>query len=167
MPLSPANVLLLTLYSTPRYAPTPFSSRTASTLFSFLACSYTVTLWSHQRDRDMNLPVAQYSHSAVANNESVLAYYAMKLSTNDLSTFITYTDKLSSWLRSERAYYAAARPEVRSYPFRPFILVNLNELLNVDYTSPRGKIFSSTKTVYNAANLTSDRSLEPVWSNRC
>src|SRR5271170_8362442 len=85
-------VLLLTLYSTPRYAPpTPFSSRTASTLFSFL---YTVALWSHQRDRNMNLPVVR---NPIADNERVFPYFAMKLATSDLSTFITYTDKLSAW----------------------------------------------------------------------
>jgi hypothetical protein len=49
----------------------------------------------------------------IASNDQVLTYYDSKLTTTDLNTYLAYADKLRAWLKSERAYYPAARPKVR------------------------------------------------------
>jgi hypothetical protein len=52
---------------------------------------------------------------AVVNNEAVLAHYMEKLSSQDVHTYVTISDKLTLWLRSDRAYYAAVRPKVSPF----------------------------------------------------
>jgi hypothetical protein len=48
----------------------------------------------------------------ITNNQKVLQNYAQKLASNDLTTFTRTAEKFGAWLKSERAYYPAARPQV-------------------------------------------------------
>jgi hypothetical protein len=50
--------------------------------------------------------------AAITNNEKVFPVFAKKLSSNDGNTFCNAAAKLSKWLNSDKAYYAAARPKV-------------------------------------------------------
>jgi hypothetical protein len=52
---------------------------------------------------------------AVVNNEAVLAHYMEKLSSQDVHTYVKIASKLTLWLSSDRAYYAAARPKVSTF----------------------------------------------------
>jgi len=49
--------------------------------------------------------------AAIKNNEKVFPVFAKKLSSNDKELFCSAIGKLSTWLSSEKAYYAEARPK--------------------------------------------------------
>lgn len=56
------------------------------------------------------------AHSAaISSNEKIFPIFAKKLASGDAQDFANTARKLAVWLGSEKAYYAAARPKVRSY----------------------------------------------------
>lgn len=56
------------------------------------------------------------AHSAAVNsNERIFPIFAKKLSSKDTKEFVNTAHKLTVWLGSEKAYYPAARPKVRSH----------------------------------------------------
>ena len=74
--------------------------------------------------------------AAITNNEKVFPVFANKLSSNDGKTFCNAASKLSKWLNSEKAYYAAARPKV-SLSVLSFER-SMNVILDPDYRLARG-----------------------------
>lgn len=54
------------------------------------------------------------AHSAaISSNEKIFPVFARKLASGDSKDYVHTVQKLTVWLGSEKAYYAAARPKVR------------------------------------------------------
>lgn len=52
------------------------------------------------------------SSNAVENNNKLFPIVASKLSQKDPAIYAAVAQKFGQWLSNEKAYYAAARPEV-------------------------------------------------------
>lgn len=52
--------------------------------------------------------------AAISANERTFPIFAKKLASKDFKEYVTTARKLATWLGSEKAYYPAARPKVRS-----------------------------------------------------
>lgn len=50
---------------------------------------------------------------ATENNQKLFRRYAKMFTLSDPDVYISHAEKLSLWLNDFKAYYAAARPEVR------------------------------------------------------
>ena len=66
-----------------------------------------------RRDCSQFMSVPQRS-SAVTQNEKVFPILKQRLASRNIDEYLVTTNKLKSWLKSERAYYPAARPKVRT-----------------------------------------------------
>jgi hypothetical protein len=58
---------------------------------------------------------------ATENNQKLFHRYGKKFALNDPLVYTAYADKLSLWLSDFKAYYAAARPQVRISSNLPFM----------------------------------------------
>jgi len=57
---------------------------------------------------------APVSAQAMENNQRLFVRYAKVFKDNDVVPYAIHAHKLAAWLRDSKAYYTAARPEVRS-----------------------------------------------------
>lgn len=55
---------------------------------------------------------AKAAQNAISENERIFPIFAQRLASNEPKEFVNTTRKLATWLSSEKAYYAAARPKV-------------------------------------------------------
>ena len=71
--------------------------------------------------------------AAITNNEKVFPVFAKKLASDDEDMFCNTASKLSTWLNSEKAYYAAARPKVSSLCFDKLssVLMGVHQIVDL------------------------------------
>lgn len=62
------------------------------------------------------------SQEATENNRKLFRRYGKKFALTDPNVYTSHADKLSLWLNDFKAYYTAARPEVRFLPTFPLCL---------------------------------------------
>jgi hypothetical protein len=67
-----------------------------------------------QHKTTMAVPV---SAQATENNQRLFVRYAKVFRENDVVAYTVHAHKLAAWLRDSKAYYTAARPEVRLFTF--------------------------------------------------
>jgi hypothetical protein len=65
---------------------------------------------------------APVSAQAMENNQRLFLRYAKVFKENDAVPYAIHAHKLAAWLRDSKAYYTAARPEVRLFTFSDFSL---------------------------------------------
>lgn len=64
---------------------------------------------------------APVSAQATENNHRLFVRYAKVFKENDVVAYAMHAHKLATWLRDSKAYYTAARPEVRLFTFCDFL----------------------------------------------
>jgi hypothetical protein len=52
--------------------------------------------------------------NAISNNDRLFPLFKKRLAADDLDTFVSSAQKFAEWLRSDKAYYASARPQVNT-----------------------------------------------------